>query len=244
MDRALPTPHPGACNLVVDVLGQRGAFLPELGVGRRGHIPHRIQCAGVSLEGQTLSQAADGAPQFAVHGTSFGPAEILAVLAETLIDQLPVDILSIGQDDSSNRLGAVRSSFGNNSSNGCAFGQMIGQILLHGAAAAIHFEGHLAAGHVVVLAEDLRRQVCRTHAHGRELEAPTGKLLEGDSTGRNLVHSAGNLIDRGGEVPVVHPDDRFPGLFDPVHDLLVFDLQLGIALGLLGYALPGVVVFP
>ena len=109
-------------------------------------------------------------------------------------------------------------------------------------ATAVHFEGHLAAGHVVVLAEDLRRQVCRTHAHGRELEAPAGELFEGDPAWGNLIDGARNLIDRGGEVPVVHPDDRFTGLLDPVHDLLVFDLELGVALGLQGYALPDVVV--
>jgi len=114
-------------------------------------------------------------------------------------------------------------------------------LFLHGAA-AVYLLGHLTAGHVIMLAQGACRQICSTHAHGRELEAPAGIFLEGDSAWRDLVHGPGYLIYRGGEVPVVHADDRFPCLFDPVHDLLVFDLQLGIALGLLSYALPDVVV--
>ena len=97
-------------------------------------------------------------------------------------------------------------------------------------------------GHIVMFSQYPCRQVCRTHAHGRELEAPARIFIQGDATGGDLIHGTGNLIDRGGEVAVVHADDRFPGLFDPVHDLLVLDLQLGIALGLLGYTLPDVVV--
>jgi len=80
-------------------------------------------------------------------------------------------------------------------------------LFLHGAAA------------VYLLATSLRvmslcspkcvRQICSTHAHGRELEAPAGIFLEGDSAWRDLVHGPGYLIYRGGEVPVVHADDRF-----------------------------------
>jgi hypothetical protein len=97
-------------------------------------------------------------------------------------------------------------------------------------------------GHIVLFAQYPCRQVCRTHAHGRELEAPAGVFLEGDSAWGNLAYCPGDLIDRGGEVPVVHADDRFPGLLDPVHDLLLFDLELGIALGFLSYTLPDVVI--
>ena len=58
-------------------------------------------------------------------------------------------------------------------------------------------------------------------------------FLEGDAPGRDLIDGAGDLIDGGGEVPVGHFDNRLTGLFGPpVEDLLVFDLEFGISLGL------------
>jgi hypothetical protein len=116
-------------------------------------------------------------------------------------------------------------------------------LFLHGAtAAAIYFLGHLAAGHVIMPAQYACRHICRTHAHGGELEAPSRIFLERDSAWRDVIHGPGYLVDRGSKVAVIHADDRFPCLFDPVHDLLVFDLQFGIALDLLSYTLPEVVV--
>src|ERR1039458_4973348 len=117
-------------------------------------------------------------------------------------------------------------------------------LILHGTAADIHLCGHLAAGHIVLLAQDPCGHVSRTGAHRRELKAPAGKLIESDAACGNLIDGARNLIDGLGEVPVVHLDDRFPCLLDPVQDLLVLDLQFGISLCLLAYFLPEGVVFP
>src|ERR1017187_7810316 len=99
-------------------------------------------------------------------------------------------------------------------------------------------------GHVVVFAQNARRHVSRTGRHRGELKAPSGKLIERDTAGGNLIDGTRNLIDRLGEVPVVHLDDRFPCLLDSVQDLLVLDLQFGISLCLLAYLLPEGVVFP
>ena len=43
---------------------------------------------------------------------------------------------------------------------------------------------------------------------------------------------------------VIHADDRFAGLLDPVQDLLVLDFELGVVLGLPADLLPVGVVFP
>src|ERR1035438_4791781 len=117
-------------------------------------------------------------------------------------------------------------------------------LLLHCTATDIHLCGHLAAGHIVLLAQNPCRHVSRTGAHRRELKAPAGILIERDATGGNLIDSARNLIDGLGEVPVVHLDDGLPCLLDPGQDLLVLDLQFGISLCLLAYLLPEGVVFP
>src|ERR1039458_3005448 len=101
-----------------------------------------------------------------------------------------------------------------------------------------------APGHVVVFAQNARRHVCRTGAHGRELKTTSGILIERDAAGGNLIDGARNLIDRLCEVPVVHLDYRFPCLLDPVQYLLVLDLQFGIFLCLLAYLLPEGVVLP
>ena len=98
--------------------------------------------------------------------------------------------------------------------------------------------------HIVVLAQDRRRHVCRAGAYGGEAEAPSGIFLEGDSTWGDLVDGAGDLIYRGSEVAIVHPDDRFACLLDALHDLLVFDLQFGVVLGLSAYLLAVGVVLP
>src|ERR1035437_8132259 len=111
-------------------------------------------------------------------------------------------------------------------------------LLPHCTATDIHLCGHLAAGHIVLLAQNPCRHVCRTSAHGRELKAPAGKLIESDAAGGNLIDGTRNLIDWLGEVPVVHLDDGFPCLLDPGQDLLVLDLQFGISLCLLAYLLP------
>src|ERR1039458_2114865 len=117
-------------------------------------------------------------------------------------------------------------------------------LILHCTATDIHLCGHLAAGHIVLLAQDPRRHVCCAGAHGRELEAPAGIFIEGDAAWGNLIDGTRNLIDWLGEVPVVHLDDGLPCLLYPGQDLLVLDLQFGISLCLLAYFLPEGVVFP
>ena len=95
-----------------------------------------------------------------------------------------------------------------------------------------------------MLAQDPRRQVCRADAHGRELEAPAGKLLEGDAAGRNL--STVPEISSTGAVKCL----SFIRMIDSrvcLTRFMIFSYsisQLGIALGLLGYSLPDVVVLP
>src|ERR1017187_4098677 len=108
----------------------------------------------------------------------------------------------------------------------------------------IHLCGHLAAGHIVLLAQNPCRHVSRTGAHRGELKAPAGKLIESDAAWGNFIDGTRNLIYRLGEVPVVHLDYRFPCLLHPGQYLLVLDLQFGISLCLLAYLLPEGVVFP
>src|ERR1019366_2019300 len=99
-------------------------------------------------------------------------------------------------------------------------------------------------GHIVLLAQNPCRHVCGTGAHRRELKTPSGKLIESDAACGNFIDGTRNLIDRLGEVPVVHPDDGLPCLLHPGQYLLVLDLQFGISLCLLAYFLPEGVVFP
>src|ERR1019366_4957815 len=99
-------------------------------------------------------------------------------------------------------------------------------------------------GHIVLLAQNPCRHVSCAGAHRGELKTPAGILVERDAAGGNLIDGTRNLIDRLGEVPVVHLDDGFPCLLDPVQYLLVLDLQFGISLCLLSYLLPESVVFP
>ncbi len=68
-------------------------------------------------------------------------------------------------------------------------------------------------------------------------QGPSRKLLQCDAVRGHLIHRAGDLIDRGGEVPVLHANDGLAGLLDPLQDLLVFDLEFGISLGLFTDAL-------
>ena len=78
---------------------------------------------------------------------------------------------------------------------------------------------------------------------GLKLEYPSRELIQGDSAWGNLIDGAGDLIDRGGEVPVIHSNDGLACLLDPVEDLLVFDLEFGAALCLPADLLPvGVVL--
>jgi hypothetical protein len=99
-------------------------------------------------------------------------------------------------------------------------------------------------GHIVVLAEYARRHVCGAGRYRRELKQPSGIFLEGDSARGGFLDGAGDLIDGLGEVPILHANDRFTGLLDPFQDLLVLDLEFGIALGLFAYLLPVGVVLP
>ncbi len=75
-------------------------------------------------------------------------------------------------------------------------------------------------------------------AYGGELEQPSGIFLEGDSARRSLFNRTRDLIDRLGEVPVLHADHGLSGLLHPFEDLLVFDLEFGIALCLFADYLP------
>jgi hypothetical protein len=54
VNRPLPASHACAHDFVIDVLGERGPFLPELGVAWRGQVVHGIQKTGVSLKGQAF----------------------------------------------------------------------------------------------------------------------------------------------------------------------------------------------
>jgi hypothetical protein len=71
-----------------------------------------------------------------------------------------------------------------------------------------------------------------------ELEQSSGVFLESDSARGSLLDGAGDLVDGLGEVPILHANDGLAGLLDPVKNLLVLDLEFGIALCLLAYFLP------
>ena len=93
-------------------------------------------------------------------------------------------------------------------------------------------------GHVVVLAQNASGHVGGAGGDGGELECPSGVFVEGDAAGGDFIDGAGDLIDRGGEVSVMHADDGLACSLDPVEDLLVLDLEFGISLGLFAYDLP------
>jgi hypothetical protein len=76
MNRSLPPSHPGADDLVVDVLGEGRAFLPELGMSWCRDVVHGIQSTGITLECQAFSQAACQFAYSAVHGSRFGSAQM------------------------------------------------------------------------------------------------------------------------------------------------------------------------
>lgn len=106
MDGPFPPAHPGADDLVGEVLGQRGALLPGLGVAWGGDVAHRVEPAGVSLEGQGLGDGADGLAGGAEHLLRFRSAQVFAVLAVALVDQFSVEVLAIDLDDGSGLLRA------------------------------------------------------------------------------------------------------------------------------------------
>src|ERR1035438_4264647 len=89
----------------------------------------------------------------------------------------------------------------------------------------------------LVFAQDPRRHIGGAGRHGGELESPPRIFLEGDAAWGDFIDGAGDLIDRGGEVAVLHANDGLACLLDPVQDLLVFDLEFGISLCFFPYTL-------
>lgn len=120
MNRSLPPSHPGADDLVVEVLGQGSAFLPELGMAGRRDVVHGIQSTGIPLECQPFSQAAGQFADRAVHGARFGSAQVLTVLTISLINKFSVEVFSVGKNDCPDLLGGVGCSSRNNQAGRCA----------------------------------------------------------------------------------------------------------------------------
>jgi len=80
-------------------------------------------------------------------------------LTESLVDQFPVDVFAVGQDDGPDLFGGVSSSFGNDEA--ClSIGKRLVQVVPHVEASAIDFFCHFAAGHVVVFAQNACGHVC------------------------------------------------------------------------------------
>ena len=72
---------------------------------------------------------------------------------------------------------------------------------------------------------------------------PAREFLEGDSSWRCRFNGARYLIDWLGEMAIGHADDRLAGLLYSRQDLLVLDLEFGVALCLSADLLPvGVVL--
>ena len=102
MDGPFPPPHAGADDFVREILVERGALLPGLGVAGRGDVAHGVEDAGgVSLEGESLSDGADGLAGGAEHLLGFSSAQVFLVLSVSLVDQLMVEVLAIDLDDCS-----------------------------------------------------------------------------------------------------------------------------------------------
>ena len=120
MNWSLPPSHPGADDLVVEVLGEGRPFLPELGMAGCRDVVHGIQSTGISLECQPFSQAAFQFAYSAVHGARFGSAQVLTVLTISLINKFSVEVLSIGKNDCTDLLGGVGFSSMNNQAGRCA----------------------------------------------------------------------------------------------------------------------------
>ena len=99
MDRPFPAPHPGAGHLVVDVMRERSAFLPQVGMRRGRQVAQGVQEAGIARKGHGFGGRAHGRAHGPVHGARLCPAQVFAVLAVALIDQLAVDVLAIGLND-------------------------------------------------------------------------------------------------------------------------------------------------
>ena len=76
-----------------------------------------------------------------------------------------------------------------------------------------------------MFAQDPRRHIGGAGRHGGELEEASRVLLECDTSRGHLIDGAGDFIDRGREVPVLHANDGLACLLDPVEDLLVFDFS-------------------
>jgi hypothetical protein len=107
MDGPFPPPHAGADDLVRQVLRQRGALLPRLGVAGRRDVAHRVEHTGVALEGQGLGDGADGLAGGAEHLLCFSSAQVFLILAVALVDQFSVEVLAIDVDDCSDLLRSV-----------------------------------------------------------------------------------------------------------------------------------------
>jgi len=79
----------------------------------------------------------------------------------------------------------------------------------------------------------------------RKRSGRPGRILaQPDARGRDRIDGALDLIDGQGEAPLVHADRGLFCLADAVDDLVEFDLEAGIVLGLRGYLLTEGVVFP
>jgi len=108
MDGPFPPPYAGADDLVRQVLVERGAFLPGLGMAWRGDVAHGVEDAGrVALEGECLGDGADGLAGGAEHLLCFRSAQVFLILTVSLIDQFLVEVLAIDVDDCSDLCSSV-----------------------------------------------------------------------------------------------------------------------------------------
>ena len=101
MDGPFPPPHAGADDFVGQVLCQRGALLPGLGVAWSGDVAHGVEASGVSLEGEGLCDGAHGLAGYAEEILGFRSSQVFLVLSVALINEFTVEVLAIDVDDCS-----------------------------------------------------------------------------------------------------------------------------------------------
>ena len=89
----------------------------------------------------------------------------------------------------------------------------------------------------LVFTQDPRRHIGGAGGHGGELEDPAWIFLQRDAMRCGFFDGAGDLINRGGEVAIGHFDNRFARLLYAIENLLVFNLEFGVALSFFTYDL-------
>jgi DNA invertase Pin-like site-specific DNA recombinase len=97
--RATAPAHTGADCFLLDVLAEGGALLGELGVEGSGDVAHGILGTFITFEEHLLGVFTEEPAETAMHGLLFRATHILAEDTIAAMDQIAVDVQTIGQND-------------------------------------------------------------------------------------------------------------------------------------------------